>query len=113
MEFCLALPASQKIRQGRTRVVARHALGSLLPPAIRDRPGKAPLDLMLGSALAVYGRERLGRLMKEAVGVLAPYVPADSIRRAHRGYLERGTPADVSRVWRLAMLTLWLRRAVR
>ncbi len=113
MEFCLALPASQKIRQGRTRVVARHALGSLLPPEIRDRPGKAPLDLMLGSALAVYGRERLGRLMKEAVSVLAPYVPAESIRRAHRGYLERGAPADVSRVWRLAMLTLWLRRAVR
>ena len=113
MEFCLALPASQKIRQGRTRVVARHALGSLLPPAIRDRPGKAPLDLMLGSALAVYGRERLGRLMKEAVSVLAPYVPADSVRRAHRGYLQKGAPADVSRVWRLAMLTLWLRRAVR
>jgi asparagine synthase (glutamine-hydrolysing) len=113
MEFCLALPASQKIRQGRTRVVARHALGSLLPPEIRDRPGKAPLDLMLGSALAVYGRERLGRLMSETVSVLAPYVPADSIRRAHRGYLDRGSPADVSRVWRLAMLTLWLRRAAR
>ncbi len=113
MEFCLALPASQKIRQGRTRVVARHALGSLLPPEIRDRPGKAPLDLMLGSALAVYGRERLGRLMKEALSVLAPYVPADSIRRAHRGYLHRGAPTDVRRVWRLAMLTLWLRRAIR
>ena len=113
MEFCLALPVSQKIRQGRTRVVARHALGSLLPPEIRDRPGKAPLDLMLGAALAVYGRERLERLMKEAVSVLAPYVPADSIRRAHRQYLGRGTQADVSRVWRLAMLTLWLRRAVR
>ena len=42
MEFCLALPASQKIRHGRTRVVARHALGSLLPPEIRDRPGRPP-----------------------------------------------------------------------
>ena len=68
---------------------------------------------MLGAALAVYGRERLERLMKEAVSVLAPYVPADSIRRAHRQYLGRGTRADVSRVWRLAMLTLWLRRAAR
>src|SRR5262249_15255099 len=37
MEFCLALPASQKIRHGQTRVVARHALAALLPPAIRDR----------------------------------------------------------------------------
>jgi asparagine synthase (glutamine-hydrolysing) len=113
MEFCLALPASQKIRQGRTRVVARHALGALLPREIRDRPGKAPIDLMLGSALAVYGRERLDRLMDEAVGVLAPYVPAESIRSAHRGYVERGARRDAGRVWRLAMLTLWLRHAVR
>lgn len=113
MEFCLALPAPQKIRQGRTRIVARHALGALLPREIRDRPGKAPIDLMLGSALAAYGRERLDRLMAEAVGVLAPYVPVDSIRRAHRGYVERGAPPDVSRVWRFAMLTLWLRRTGR
>jgi asparagine synthase (glutamine-hydrolysing) len=113
MEFCLALPASQKIRHGRTRVVARHALDGLLPPEIRDRPGKAPIDRMLGSALAVYGRARLDRLMGEAVDVLAPYVPAESVRRAHRGYVERGAPPDVGRVWRLATLTLWLRRASR
>jgi asparagine synthase (glutamine-hydrolysing) len=112
IEFCLALPASQKIRQGVTRVVARHALAGLLPPEIRDRRGKARLDLMLGSALAVYGRDRLDRLMREAVGVLAPYVPADSVRRVHRGYVERGAPLDVGRAWRLATLTLWLRRAV-
>jgi asparagine synthase (glutamine-hydrolysing) len=112
MEFCLALPASQKIRDGRTRVVLRHALGSVLPPEVRDRPGKAPLDLMLGAALAVYGRERLARLMDDATRVLAPYVPAETIRRAHRRYLARGSPRDVSRVWRIAMVTLWLRRAM-
>ena len=111
MEFCLALPASQKIQQGQTRVVARRALGTLLPPEVRDRPGKAPLDLMLGSALAVYGRARLDRLMNEALGVLAPYVPADSIRQAHRRYVERGKATDVAHVWRFATLALWLRRA--
>jgi asparagine synthase (glutamine-hydrolysing) len=113
MEFCLALPASQKIRHGRTRVVARHALDGLLPPEIRDRPGKAPLDLMIRSALVVYGRDRLDRLMHEAADVLAPYVPPDSVRRVHREYVERGTRRDAGRVWRLATLTLWFRRAVR
>ena len=111
MEFCLALPASQKIQQGRTRIVARRALATLLPPEVRDRPGKSVLDLMLGSALAVYGRPRLDRLMNEAVGALSPYVPGDSIRGAYRGYVDRGGPTDVSRVWRYATLTLWLRRA--
>jgi asparagine synthase (glutamine-hydrolysing) len=110
MEFCLALPASQKLRQGQTRVVARHALGTLLPPVVRDRPGKAPLDRMLGAALAAYGRERLDRLMNEAADILASYVPTSSVRRAHRRYLERGRSTDVVRVWRFATLALWLRR---
>jgi hypothetical protein len=93
--------------------VARHALDGLLPPEIRDRPGKAPLDLMIRSALVVYGRDRLDRLMNEAAVVLAPYVPPDSVRRVHREYVARGRRRDVGRVWRLATLTLWLRRAFR
>ena len=110
VELCLAMPASQKVRLGRTRIVARRALGPLLPREIRDRPDKAPLDLMLGSALAVYGRARLDRLMEDAADGLAPYVPAATIRQAHRRYVERGDPADVARAWRLATLALWLRR---
>ncbi len=113
MEFCLALPASQKIRQGRTRVVMRHALGALLPREIRERPGKAPLDLMLSAALTAYGRDRLARLLDEARSVLRPYVRPDAIERTHRQYLERGRPRDVHSVWQLATLTLWLRRAAR
>jgi asparagine synthase (glutamine-hydrolysing) len=111
IEFCLALPASQKIRQGRTRVVARHALAGLLPPEIRDRPGKAPIDLMLASALAVYGPERLDRLMAEAEVSLDPYVGAAVVRRTHRAYRARGTMPEVRQVWRLALLALRLRRA--
>ena len=110
-EFCLALPASQKIQHGQTRVVARRALATLLPPEVCQRPGKATLDLMLGSALAVYGRPRLDRLMNEAASVLSPYVPRDSIRQAYQRYLDRGQPTDVSRVWRFATLTLYLRQA--
>jgi asparagine synthase (glutamine-hydrolysing) len=110
MEFCLALPASQKFRNGQTRLVARHGLGTVLPPEIRDRRGKAPIDLMLGAALAAYGQERLTRLLDEARHVLAPYVAAEAITHAHRRYVERGALPDVTRVWSLATLTLWLRR---
>ena len=76
-----------------------------------DLLNESPEDL-LGAALAVYGRERLARLMDDATRVLAPYVPADTIQSAHRSYLARGSPRDVSRAWRLAMVTLWLRRAM-
>ena len=113
IEFCLALPASQKIRHGRTRVVARHALAALLPAEIRDRPGKAPIDLMLAAALAVYGRERLDRLMTEAADSLDPYVGAEVVRRTYGAYRARGTIQEVRRVWRLALLALRLRQAGR
>jgi hypothetical protein len=63
--------------------------------------------------LEVYGRERLDRLMHEAIGILAPYVDAGSIRRVHRAFLVRPTIASGARVWKLAALTLWLRRRVR
>jgi len=111
IEFCLALPASQKIRHGRTRVVARHALAALLPAEIRDRPGKAPIDLMLASALAVYGRERLDLLMAEAADSLDPYVGAAAVRATYRAYRARGTMREVRPVWRLALLALRLRQA--
>ena len=104
-----ALPVSQKIRQGRTRVVARHALAALLPAEIRDRPGKAPIDLMLVSALAVYGHERLDRLMTEAAHSLDPYVGAAVVRQAHRAYRARQAMPEVRQVWRLALLALRLR----
>ncbi len=111
MEFCLALPASQKIRRGLTRIVARHALATLLPAEIRDRRGKAPIDLMLRSALTVYGRERLDVLMREAARTLDPYVPSETVRRTYRAYATRDGMREVRAVWRLAVLTLWLRRA--
>jgi asparagine synthase (glutamine-hydrolysing) len=110
MEFCLALPADQKIRQGRTRVVLRRALAGLLPAEIQDRPGKAPLDLMVTAALRVYGPERLDRLMAEAAESLDPYVGAAAVRDAYRAYRARGRMADVRPVWRFALLALRLRR---
>jgi asparagine synthase (glutamine-hydrolysing) len=109
VEFCLALPASQKIRSGQTRIVARHGLRTLLPPAIADRRGKAPISLMVGAALATYGRDRLARLLDEAQDRLAPYVMPEAIARAYRQYAARGAQADLYHVWSLATLTLWLR----
>jgi asparagine synthase (glutamine-hydrolysing) len=113
MELCLALPADQKIRGGRTRVVLRHAIGPLLPPEVRDRPGKAPLDRMLPRALAAFGRTALEALMQDARRVLAPYVDLDVLHHRYRRYLRRETRRDALTLWRVATLTLWLRRARR
>jgi hypothetical protein len=68
---------------------------------------------MLASALAVYGRERLDRLMAEAADSLDPYVGAAAVRETYRAYRARGTMREVRQVWRLALLALRLRQAAR
>lgn len=110
LELCLALPADQKIRGGTTRVVLRHAIGPLLPHAIRERPGKAPLDRMLARGLAAYGRERLTARMRDAREVLAPFVNVDALERVYQRYLQHGARRDLHAVWRLASLAIWVRR---
>lgn len=110
IEFCLALPASQKVRDGRTRVVLRHAFEGRLPPAILVR-GKARLNLTLGAALAAYGPERLARLEHASIERLAPYMAPNTVRHVYREARERPSEATRGRLWRLATLTLWLARS--
>jgi asparagine synthase (glutamine-hydrolysing) len=110
VEYCLSLPADQKVRRDRTRVVMRHAVGPLLPPIVRDRQSKTRLDLMVTAALAAYGRDRVDATMRDAADLLAPYVPPESVRAVYGRYVAAGTGASVGRVWRLATLAIWLRR---
>lgn len=44
MEFCLALPLEQKMKNGLTRVVLRRAMKGILPHIIEHRQGKANLS---------------------------------------------------------------------
>ena len=42
-EFCLSLPADPKLRDGRTRVIARRATRGVMPEAVRLRSSKQNL----------------------------------------------------------------------
>ena len=80
VEFALALPVSLKVRPGRQKWILREALKDVLPPKVRDRPGKGGIDarvvwslskeravvdrLVADSRLAELGCLDRGRLMK-------------------------------------------------
>ncbi len=44
VEYCLGLPRTQKIRNGWTKTILRHAMAGRLPEEIRTRPDKANLS---------------------------------------------------------------------
>jgi asparagine synthase (glutamine-hydrolysing) len=109
LEFCLALPAEQKLFRGWTRIVMRRAMGDLLPTEVRWR-GKANLSEVLTRGLRVFEQDRLGNLVRNP-GVLEEYVTIASLRDAYQRYTCGGVQEPNLAVWRASVLALWLRSA--
>lgn len=110
IEFCLALPADQKLRQGRGRLVMRHAMAGRLPPLVQTRPGKADLNGGVARLIAERHRQRLDAMLEAAIPVLTPFVDPDALRRLSRRWRVAGAPRDVDLTLRVAMLGAWLSR---
>ncbi|MFN8512765.1 MAG: asparagine synthase-related protein [Chloroflexia bacterium] len=114
VEFCLGLPAEQKLARGMTRAIVRRALGDLLPPAVRDRTSKATPARSLMRNLLAHERERLdAAILGEPPPVVREYIDVDALRAAYLAYRERGageaTWLEVARIWKTAVLAIWLR----
>jgi asparagine synthase (glutamine-hydrolysing) len=109
-EYCLSLPAEQKLADGYSRVVARRALEGILPPEVQWRAGKGRPGLHILPSL-IANRERLDDLFLRDPAVLEPYVDLDVLRFSYREFVD-GRSTDytaVIRLWSAAVLACWLR----
>lgn len=109
VEFCLALPREQLIRDGWTRPILRRALANLLPPDIRQRGGKG------GSAaprrLACLERRVLEETAQDEEA-LGDYLDMGRLRTVTRRYLDGGAVTDDETLWPAVSLRQWLRSTV-
>lgn len=103
VEFCLALPPEQKLRQGWPRWVLRHAMADILPEAIQWRVGKSNLSPNFTRSLLTLERERLEEVLGRDVQDLEEYVDMSVMREAYR-------IRHANTVWPVVILALWLRR---
>ena len=118
VEFCLALPANQKLGGGWPRWVYRRATADLLPHDVCWRTEKSNLNPVLMHAMLVHDRKRIGEMLIEATKVIEPYVDATVLRTAWERSLSagyRGTSSlwampDLLRVWRAVTLSRWLQQ---
>ncbi len=110
MEFCLSLPAAQKIGGGWTRLILRRAMEGLLPPSIQWRADKANLTANFTRGLARYDGARLANLLA-APEPLAAYVDLAVLRTAYERFQATGGESDGLMLWKAATLAEWLRRA--
>jgi asparagine synthase (glutamine-hydrolysing) len=93
VEFCLALPADQKLADGWTRAVLRRAMSGILPERVRTRLSKANLSLNFVRGLQHADRPLLETTLAEGEARIAPYVDMGRLR-ACRSQLVSGQQAE-------------------
>lgn len=108
VEFCLALPGEQKLRDGWTRWVMRRAMEGVLPPLVQWRADKSNLSPVLMAAINRYGQQQVGDMIARP-DAISGYVNVTALRDIWRGFLAHPRPQDVMPIW----LALVLDRGVR
>ncbi len=74
VEFCLALPAQHRLRDGWSRLIIRRALENVLPPEVQWRTSKNNFMGELRRGLRVYETKRLRALAHDESSLLKDYV---------------------------------------
>ena len=107
MEFCLALPTDQKIRQGWTRYVLRNAMEGVLPLEVQWRRGKGNLAPSFWTALREYADDEIADVLFADDPRMAEYVDLGRARSGYDEFVDGGTPG-LDAVWFPVVLERWL-----
>jgi len=111
MEFCLSLPAEQKLGHGWNRLIQRRAMQGVIPPEIQWRPQKGNLSPNFYLRLLDFERERLEDISLGRTHELEPFVDAGKLRSAYQAYQlshSRGQGEGIQ-LFAAVNLALWLR----
>lgn len=107
-EFCLAVPANQKLHQGWTRAIMRRAMTDILPNEIRWRIGKANLSPNFQLGLLNGHRELLDDIIVRNPGALGNYVDIPALQKVYSRYIGQQGQQDALTIYSAVTLALWL-----
>ncbi len=110
IEFCLALPAQQKLDQGWNRIVMRRALTGILPEVIQWRSSKTDMTPNFVHGLLDLDRQSLEAAILNRSSLLEKYMDADFLQTVYHQISTEGKVGngDLMMIWRTAILALWL-----
>jgi len=110
VEFCLALPWDQKVRDGWSKRILRLAGEGLVPDAVRFRRGRwVRLGANFLAAAIAASHAFVDRELAGGLDELAPYVDLPKLRALYRRHLQ-GDGGAGETVWSAAILSSWLRK---
>jgi asparagine synthase (glutamine-hydrolysing) len=110
VEFCLGLPAEQKIRRGWTKRILRRAMKNILPEEVRRRCDRVHLNPDFFGSLLAYEKNFLQNAILKDSENIADYVNVAVLNKVYQRYLSSGDPDDAFTVWEVAIFAKWLER---
>jgi asparagine synthase (glutamine-hydrolysing) len=111
VEFCLALPGEQKLKNGWTRMIERRGLGDLYPPQVRWRLGKSDLGANFHRGLTGPDRPLIESLLAEPPPALDRFVDVRALSDAYARYVAGPSTRGALEVWPAISLAVWLRES--
>jgi asparagine synthase (glutamine-hydrolysing) len=108
VEYCLALPASQKLRQGWSRAVMRQGMADILPSEIQWRGSKGSSTAVFFHGLQKYDRPLLERIVTQDLDRLKEYGNLPHTKAVYDAVMNQKSE-DISGLWFVLTLALWLR----
>ncbi|MDB2262062.1 asparagine synthase (glutamine-hydrolyzing) [Halorubrum ezzemoulense] len=106
IEFSLAIPPTQQLRNGWTRLIIRRALEDVLPDKIRCRPWKTMMNQAFAHALSAADSEV--QALVEDPGILRPYIDPQALSEVYERFNDDPHPRDPNTLWVAFSLASWL-----
>jgi asparagine synthase (glutamine-hydrolysing) len=113
MEYCLALPAQQKLQNGWSRFVVRQALKDVVPKIVRDRPGKSVLTAGFLNNLLKYHRQDIDACLASLHPYLQKRIFVEKLEQQWRVFcLDYSACERVNslNIYSVKVLDAWLKR---
>jgi asparagine synthase (glutamine-hydrolysing) len=110
IEFCIAIPPEQKLRDGWTRAVMRRAMEGILPEEVQWRVDKANLGFNFRRRLFEHDRAIVEQVVESRLASLEGYVDVQAVRNAYQRWSQQKGMGqrDAQALYRVVVLGLWL-----
>lgn len=114
IEFCISLPAEQKVRNGWTRSILRRAMNNILPSDVQWRTDKANIGLSYKVNMLRHGRTEVEQALFGSTNMLEKFIDKETLAAAYKRYasepIKHGKEAMliISSVY----LSSWLRQSL-
>lgn len=112
VEFCLALPRDQKIKDGWTRLVLRNAMSGILPEAIQWRPGKSNLGHNFARSL-LSNQALIDVILSEKNPCFEQYWDIETLKRTAQRYFIQPTEGDAITLFLAVGFATWCRSIIK